>query len=160
MSLRRVRAILQLTVLWSLGVGVVGTLAVLVRLLFSSTAGSLTDVLIRAPSTFLWFAGWGGLAGLVFAGALIFAARRRGWEALSSRAVAMWGALPGVLVALAAAAPMIHPQGSAAAVIAEVLTVALFLGGSGSMMALAQLNAARRLPAGRMPAELPTSSTP
>jgi hypothetical protein len=72
----------------------------------------------------------------------------------------MWGALPGVLVALAAAAPMIHPQGSAAAVIAEVLTVALFLGGSGSMMALAQLNAARRLPAGRMPAELPTSSTP
>ncbi len=77
-----------------------------------------------------------------------------GEAALSSRTVAMWGALPGVLVALAAGAPVIQPGGSAAAVTAEVLTVGFFLGSSGSDMALAQLNAARRLPAGQMPAEL------
>ena len=159
MSIKRVRAILQLTLLWSIGVGVVGTLAVLIRFLVSGPAGTFAEALARAPAMLMWFGAWGAVAGLVFSGALILAARRRGWEALSSKAVAMWGALPGVLVALAAAAPMIHPHASAVAVITEVLTVGLFLGGSGSLMALAQLNAARRLPAGRVPAELPTRST-
>ncbi len=159
MSIKRVRAILLLTLLWSIGVGVIGTLAVLLRFLVSGPTGTFAEALARTPAMLMWFGAWGALAGLIFSGALMLAARRRGWEALSSKSVAMWGALPGVLVALAAAVPKIHPHGSALGVISEVLTVALLLGGSGSIMALAQLNAARRLPAGRVPAELPTRST-
>ncbi len=95
--MRRLRGALGIATGWAIGWGLAG--AALAGPLSALENGASPTSLLDRLFTFVW-AGWYGLVtGLLFAGVLAFAARRRTFRELTAGRMASWGAMAGVLFA-------------------------------------------------------------